>query len=85
MSNALHELTITLLKRQHEQELEKAKAERDLFMRKFMELKADFEKASEDKNRMLRHMRFIFERVDVAREQLQDVCYLPIVGDKLDK
>ena len=76
MSNALHELTITLLKRQHEQELEKVKEERDGFMKKFMELKAGYERVSEDKSRMLRQLRFICERVDVARYELSDVCKL---------
>jgi predicted nucleic acid-binding Zn-ribbon protein len=78
MSNVLHELTITLLKRGHEQELTKVKEERDNFMKKFMELKADYERVSEDKNRMLRQLRFICERVDVAREELRDVCKLEI-------
>jgi predicted nucleic acid-binding Zn-ribbon protein len=78
MSNALHELTISLLKRQYEEELLKAKAERDSFMRKFIELKADYEKVSLEKSQMLRQLRFICERVDVARMELEGVCYLPV-------
>jgi len=78
MSNAIHELTITLLKRGHEQELTKVKEERDNFMKKFMELKADYEKVSLEKSQMLRQLRFICERVDVARMELEGVCYLPV-------
>ena len=76
MSNALHELTITLLKRQHEQELEKVKAERDKFMNRLMEMNAEYDRVSVEKTQMLRQLRFICERIDLTREELKDICKL---------
>lgn len=73
MSNALHELTITLLKRGHEQELTKVKEERDGFMKKFMELKADYERTRIERLRLLRELHRICQQVDFSSEQLKDI------------
>jgi hypothetical protein len=43
MSNALHELTMTLLRRQHEEAIEKLTTERNHWLRKFLDTKAENE------------------------------------------
>ena len=77
MSNALHELTITLLKRQHEQELLKVKEERDKFMKKYLHLEIVLTKLTDDNTRLKRQLLTIYERVDDSRDALKEV-----LGDK---
>jgi hypothetical protein len=43
MSTALHELTITILKRQHDEAIDKLTTERNHWLRKFLDTKAENE------------------------------------------